>query len=157
MGKEAKKWVFILLAKHGINKTWIRAIGLSFLRDQTVERERGEEKREEEEEEEKKKRRRGEAKIKKGMDSMIFNMELVYICMDTCLWVVGCEKPNPKMNACMEIFTNPFDLSRVLLEFHHNLRFLEIKVGKTPNVQEKHGILPLRLDSWINCKVKELG
>ena len=62
-------------------------------------------------------------------------------------WVVGCEKPNPKMNSCMEIITNPFDLSRVLLEFHHNLRFLEIRVGKTP----------LRLDSWFNCKVKEFG
>ena len=44
---------------------------------------------------------------KKGMDSMIFGMELVYIFMDTYLWVVGCEKPNPKMNACMEIFTIP--------------------------------------------------
>ena len=43
------------LTKHGI-----RANALSFLRDQTVERERGEEKREEEEEEEKKKRRREE-------------------------------------------------------------------------------------------------
>ena len=51
--------------------------------------------------------------------------------MDTCLWVVGCEKPNPKMNSCVEIITNPFDLSRVLLEFHPNLRFLEIRVGKT--------------------------
>ena len=40
------------LTKHGI-----RANGLSFLRDQIVERERGEEKREEEEEEEDKKRR----------------------------------------------------------------------------------------------------
>ena len=48
------------LTKHGI-----RANGLSFFRDQTVEREGGEEKREEDEEEEKKKRRRGEAKIKK--------------------------------------------------------------------------------------------
>ena len=24
-------------------------------------------------------------------------------------------------------------------------------------VQEEHGILPLRLDSWFNCKVMELG
>ena len=40
------------LTKHGI-----RANGLSFLRDQIVERERREEKREEEEEEEEKKRR----------------------------------------------------------------------------------------------------
>ena len=75
---------------------------------------------------EKKKKRRG------GVQERFKGMELVYICMDTCLWVVGCEKPNPKMNSCMEIFTNPFDLSRVLLEFHHNLRFLEIRVGKTP-------------------------
>ena len=22
--------------------------------------------------------------------------------MDTCLWVVGCKKPNPRMNSCME-------------------------------------------------------
>ena len=45
-------------AKHDLNKTWIRAFGLSFLRDQTIERERGRGKerrrgrgREEEEEE----------------------------------------------------------------------------------------------------------
>ena len=45
-------------AKHGLNKTWDKSKLVSqFLRDQTVERERGEEKREEEEEEEKKKRR----------------------------------------------------------------------------------------------------
>ena len=56
---------FLILAKHGLNKTWIRAKFGLILEDQTVERERGEEKREEEEEEEKKKRRRGEAKIKK--------------------------------------------------------------------------------------------
>ena len=51
--------------------------------------------------------------------------------MDTSLWVVVCEKPNRKMNSCMEIITNLFDLSRVLLEFHPNLRILEIRVGKT--------------------------
>ena len=22
--------------------------------------------------------------------------------MDICLWVVGCKKPNPRMNSCME-------------------------------------------------------
>ena len=72
--------------------------------------------------------------------------------MDTCLWVVGCEKPNPKINSCMEIITNPFDLSRVLLEFHHNLRILEIRVGKTHMEQDEYRILPLRLDSWLNDK-----
>ena len=72
--------------------------------------------------------------------------------MDTCLWVVGCEKPNPKINSCMEIITNPFDLSRVLLEFHHNLRILEIRVGKTHMEQDEYRILHLRLDSWLNDK-----
>ena len=41
---------FLVLAKHGLNKTWIRAKFGLILEDQTVERERGEEKREEEEE-----------------------------------------------------------------------------------------------------------
>ena len=45
------------------------------------------------------------------------------------LWVVGCKKPNPRMNSCME--------SRVW--------------------NQVYGILPLRLDSWFNCKVMELG
>ena len=76
-------------------------------------------------EKEEKKRRR-ESKIKKkvwilvrfGMDSMIFGMEtnleygIVWItwisCIDTCLWVVGCRKSNPRMSSCMEIITNPF-------------------------------------------------
>ena len=53
-------------AKHGLNsKIWIRAICLSFLRDQNVEKRREEENREEEEKEEKKKRREEERKIKK--------------------------------------------------------------------------------------------
>ena len=46
---------------------------------------------------------------------------------------------------------------RVLIGFHHNHRFLESRVGKTLNAQEKHGILHLRLDSWFNCKVMEFG
>ena len=84
-------------------KNWIKAIGLSFLRDQKRKRERrrGEEE-EEEEEEEKKKRREGERKSKR-YGTMTMSMELCIDCMDTYLWVVGCEKPNPKMNSCMEI------------------------------------------------------
>ena len=34
---------------------------------------------------------------------------------------------------------------RVLLEFHLNPKIMESKVGKTPNVQEKHGILPFEV------------
>ena len=45
---------------------------------------------------------------------------------------------------------------RVLLGFHPNPKIMESKVGKTPYVQEKHGILPLRLDLRFNCKVKGL-
>ena len=65
---------FLVLAKHDLNKTWIRANLVSFLRDQTVEREKGrekerrrgeEEKREEEEEEEKKKMKERRSKAKK--------------------------------------------------------------------------------------------
>ena len=48
-------------------------------------------------------------------------------------------------------------LSRVLWKDHTNPRIIESKVGKTPNVQEKHGILPLRLDLRFNCEVKGLG
>ena len=55
-------------------------------------------------------------------------------------------------------FLMAFDFfSRVLIGFHPNPKIIESKVGKTPNVQEKHGILPLGLDSWFNCKVKEFG
>ena len=53
------------MAKHGLNKNMrYEQIGLSFLRDQTVEREKGEEKREEEEEEEKKRRKRSQDQAK---------------------------------------------------------------------------------------------
>ena len=78
---------------------------------------RGEERRgeeEEEEEEEKKKR----SQDKKGMETNLeygfydFWYGIVWItwisCIDTCLWVVGCRKPNPIMNSCMEIITNLF-------------------------------------------------
>ena len=39
--------------------------------------------------------------------------------------------------------------SRVLIELHPNLRFLEIKVGKTHKEQDNYGILPLLLGSWL--------
>ena len=68
------------------------------------------------------------------------------------MWVVGCEKPNPKMNSCMEIITNLFDLSRVLLEFHPNLKFLKLGLVKPHMEQDEYRILSLRLDSWFNGK-----
>ena len=50
---------------------------------------------------------------------------------------------------------------RVLLGFHPNPRFLESRVGKTLNgtkkKKKKIGFLPLRLDSWFNCKLMEFG
>ena len=72
-------------AKHGLNKkNGIRAIGLSFLRDQKRKRERrrGEEE-EEEEEEKKKKRREGERKSKRYETLYIFVW--IHVCG---LWVV---------------------------------------------------------------------
>ena len=51
---------FLVLAKHGLNKTWIRAKFGLILEDQTVERERGEEKGEK-----KRKKEEEENKIKK--------------------------------------------------------------------------------------------
>ena len=69
----------------------------------------------------KKKRREEEEEeggAKKGMETNLeygfydFWYRIVWItwisCIDTCLWVVGCRKPNPRMNSYMEIITNPF-------------------------------------------------
>ena len=62
---------------------------------------------------EERKKERSSSKIK-GMETKFkygtldFCMELCIDCMDTCLWVVGCEKPNPKMSCCMAIIINPF-------------------------------------------------
>ena len=56
---------FLALAKHGLNKTWIREKIGHILEDQTVERERGEEKREEEGEKKRKKMEEVKKKIKK--------------------------------------------------------------------------------------------
>ena len=66
-----------------------------------------------------KKKRREEEGAKKGMETnleygtMNISMDLwnfcmdfydfwygsLEICMDTCLWVVGCNKPNPRINS----------------------------------------------------------
>ena len=44
-----------------------------------------------------------------GMNSSMELYGFVWIsCLDMCLWVVGCRKPNPIMNLCIEIITNPF-------------------------------------------------
>ena len=53
-------------------------------------------------EEEEKRRRKEEQKV------WNYGYEygsLDFSCMNTCL---GCKKPNPRMNPCMEIITNPF-------------------------------------------------
>ena len=89
------------MAKHDLNsKIWIRAIGLSFLRDQNVEKRREEENREEEEEEEKKKRREEQRKSKRygklkfSMDLWIFVWNLTFSMdyLDFLVWihVLGC-------------------------------------------------------------------
>ena len=55
-----------------------------------------------------KKKRRGRRRDQgqKGMDAwiLIWNFGFVWIsCLDICLWVMGCRKPNPRMKLCMEI------------------------------------------------------
>ena len=62
---KTKKMGLLVLAKHGLNKTWIKAKIWSLIFGRPNRREKGEEKREEEEEEEKKKRREEERKAKK--------------------------------------------------------------------------------------------
>ena len=65
-----QKWVFDL-AKHGLNKKWdLRAIGLSFLRDQTVERER--------EEREREKKRRGRRRNQAKVWNLTLSMDFFY-------------------------------------------------------------------------------
>ena len=73
--------------------------------------------------------------------------------MDTFLWVVGCKKPNPRMNSCMDsnIKYRNYEIlfgimcictmvgismvfkPRVLLGLHSNPKIIEGKVGKTLN------------------------
>ena len=47
----------------------------------------------------------------------------------------GLIKFHPNMG-----FLLAFDFSRVLIGFHPNPKIIESKVGKTPNVKEKHEI-----------------
>ena len=75
---------------------------------------------EEEEEEEEKKKRRGRVRKSKKVWKLALSMEIMKIsmdlwnfcmdfydfwygsleiCMDICLWVVGCKKPNPRINS----------------------------------------------------------
>ena len=68
-----------------------------------------EEKREEEKEEEERKRKEEDSsqdQASQGMDAwiLIWNFGFVWIsCLDISLWVMGCRKPNPRRNLCMEI------------------------------------------------------
>ena len=65
-----------------------------------VEKKEGEKKRK------RKRRWRSQDQGQKGMDAwiLIWNFGFIWIsCLDICLWVMGCRKPNPRMNLCMEI------------------------------------------------------
>ena len=85
-----------------LTNPWIRPnIWSHFERENRREKE---EKREEEEEEEEEEKERS-SRNQKGLELYGF----VWIsCLDICLWVVSCRKPNPRMKLCMEIITNPF-------------------------------------------------
>ena len=62
---------------------------------------REEKRRGEEEEEEKNKRREEERKIKKVWN-LTLSMDYLDFLYGYMFWVVGCKKPNPCMNSCME-------------------------------------------------------
>ena len=76
---------------------------------------------EEEEEEEKKKRREEEGKSKK-----VWNYGYEYGSLDFLVWihVLGCKKPNLKMNFCMEIITNPFVSLRFCYERTYSSHYM---------------------------------
>ena len=95
-------------AKHGLNKTWIRAFGLSFLRDQTIERE-GKRKREKKR---KRKRRRREEE-EDGGAQRYGTTKFEYGSL-VCIIII---LPKP----------------RVSLGFHPNPIIMESKVDKTLN------------------------
>ena len=96
-----------------------------------------EEKREgEKKKKRKRKRRRREAK-QKGMDFYDF-------------WY-GFYMESKDLMVLYGILGNFMSFKpRVLIGFHPNPNILESKWVKPQMVQEKHGILPLRLDSWFN-------
>ena len=78
------------------------------MRDQKrrEEKRRGEE--EEKEEEEEKKKIRGEERKSKNVLNLKLSMDYLDFLYGYMFWVVGYKKPNPIMNYCMEIITNPF-------------------------------------------------
>ena len=92
------------------------------MRDQTVGRERGEEKREEE----KRKKEESSQGMETNLDYEFY--EIWYGSYGICMIII---LPKP----------------RVLLGFHHNPKIMEIKVGKSHKEQDEYGI-PL-LD-WIH-------
>ena len=81
-----------------LRQNWSHVLGR---KRETVEREEeGEEKRKRKEEDS------SQDQASQGMDAwiLIWNFCFVWIsCLDICLWVMGCRKPNPRMNLCMEI------------------------------------------------------
>ena len=50
--------------------------------------------------------------------------------MDSCLWVVGCKKPNPRMNSCMEsrVWNPPLEVG-----FMVKLQVIELGFRTNPN------------------------
>ena len=45
--------------------------------------------------------------------------------MDTCLWVVGCKKPNPRMNSCIESRVWILTLSMEIMNFVWDYVYLD--------------------------------
>ena len=102
------------LGKSGIKRPRLVSFGRESVEESKRREVEEEEEEEEEEEGEKFKQRSIKVwKLNLCMELWVlygcldFGLELygfVWIsCLDICLWVVGCRKPNPRMNLCMEI------------------------------------------------------
>ena len=74
---------FLVLAKHGLNKTWIRAFGLSFFERPNHREREGKRKRE-------KKRKRKKMEEQKGMELH----GILKFCMNFHAWMVSSLSPN---------------------------------------------------------------
>ena len=77
------------------------------------EKKRREEKRREEEEEEKRRRKKEEEfKEDSKVLNLTFSMDYLDFLYGYMFWFVGCKKPNPRMNSCMEsrVWNPPFEV-----------------------------------------------
>ena len=97
-------------AKHGLITKAKISFGLQKYKGELKRIGEGEKRRREKKENKKKKKRREEDKRRKKEeefkeDSKVWNLKFSMDYLDFLIWihVLGCKKPNPRMNSCMEL------------------------------------------------------